>query len=195
MCSVGDFIITVRVSIFMLMDRENAAGWYIYKESFILFSGKMENEMRSKFTERSNIRPHICYRNHPSYCLFDYAQHKFLWNTKPLIIMHEDSRGFTEYTAQGGSTSCLFSLLSSPPSCHIRVPDNHRLFFFLLKSIFSLLWFDPFISSPSSQVVRRERAGRVWGVAEETFWIHQQPDENWLHHHSAAQGNRTVALY
>lgn len=41
----------------------------------------------------------------------------------------------------------------------------------------------------SSQAIRGEGAGRVWGVAEEAFRVHQQPDENRLHHHSIAEGN------
>lgn len=50
----------------------------------------------------------------------------------------------------------------------------------------------PLISSCSpSQAVRREGAGGLWGVAEEAFRVHPQPDEDRLHHHSAAQGNHT----
>lgn len=45
-----------------------------------------------------------------------------------------------------------------------------------------------YFSSPQLQAVWREGAGRVWGVTEETFWVHQWPDENWLHHHYSAQG-------
>lgn len=43
----------------------------------------------------------------------------------------------------------------------------------------------------SSKALWGEGAGGVWAVAEEAFWVHQQPDENRLHHHSAAQGNHT----
>lgn len=39
------------------------------------------------------------------------------------------------------------------------------------------------------QIIWREGADRVWGVAEESFWVHKWFNEDRLHHNSSAQGN------
>lgn len=67
-----------------------------------------------------------------------------------------------------------------------------------LSSFLYFLYFFPrcisihfCVSAPSPQTVWREGAGRVRGVAEESFWVHKWPNENWLHHHSSPQGKHT----
>lgn len=45
-----------------------------------------------------------------------------------------------------------------------------------------------------SQAVRGEGAGGVWRVAEEAFRVHQQLNEDRLHHHTVAQGNHVSSL-
>lgn len=39
------------------------------------------------------------------------------------------------------------------------------------------------------QIIWREGADRIWGVTEESFWVHKWFNEDRLHHHSSAQGN------
>lgn len=78
-------------------------------------------------------------------------------------------------------------------SCHAMVSDSHLT---LSSFLFFFCFFPPHCISIyfhllPPQIIWREGAGRVWGVTEESFWVHKWFNGNWLQQHSSAQGNHT----